>query len=122
MSQVRLLIHESLRLSLRRRVAACRADNGRVAGRSDRDARVWVAGTELLAFCEREKRLLVSLDRATMPDHVAAHVAAGRSTWGVLFVTRRCSFRQLLDDLVLVWSATEAEEWRNSIHYLPLSG
>jgi len=52
---------------------------------------------------------------------VAAHLAAGRRTWGVLLVTRRCSFRQLLDDLILIWSVTEAEEWHNSMHYLPLS-
>jgi hypothetical protein len=36
-------------------------------------------------------------------------------------VTRRCSFRQLLDDLVLIWNATEAEEWLDAIHYLPIS-
>ena len=122
MSQVRLLIDESLRLSS---VAALR--------RAEPAMDVWRVGQTgmpafgspdpaLLAFCEREKRLLVSLDRATMPDHVAAYLAAGGSTWGVLLVTRRCSFRQLLDDLVLVWSATEAEEWRDSIHYLPLLG
>jgi hypothetical protein len=122
MSQVRFLVDESLRLSL---VAALR--------RAEPALDVWRVGQtgmpvfgspdpELLAFCEREQRLLVSLDRATMPDHVAAYLAAGGSTWGVLLVTRRCSFRQLIDDLVLIWSATEAGEWRDSIHYLPLSG
>jgi len=122
MSQVRFLVDESLRLSL---VAALR--------RAEPAMDVWRVGQagmpafgspdpELLTFCDREKRLLVSLDRASMPDHVAAQVAAGRSTWGVLLVTRRCSFRQLLDDLVLIWSATEAEEWRDVIHYLPLLG
>jgi hypothetical protein len=115
------LIDESLRLSL---VAALR--------RAEPAMDVWRVGQAgmpafgtsdpaLLAFCALEKRLLVSLDRASMPDHVADYVAAGGSTAGVLLVTRRCSFRQLLDDLVLVWSATEAEEWRDTIQYLPLS-
>ncbi len=122
MSQVRFLIDESLWLSL---VAALR--------RAEPGLDVWRVGqtgmpafgspdSELLAFCQREQRLLVSLDRATMPDQVAATIAAGGATWGVLLVTRRCSFRQLLDDLILIWSATEPEEWRDSIHYLPLSG
>lgn len=121
MSRVRWLIDESVRLSL---VAALR----RVEPAMD----VWRVGQtgmpafgasdpELLNFCEHEKRILVTLDRASMPEHVAAHLAAGRRTWGVLLVTRRCSFRQLLDDLILIWSVTEAEEWHNSMHYLPLS-
>lgn len=38
-----------------------------------------------------------------------------------LLVTRRCSLRQLLDDLILIWTATEAEEWRDTIFYLPLT-
>ena len=51
----------------------------------------------------------------------ASHQAAGMQTWGVLLVTRPCSFRQLLVDLLLIWSASEAEEWRDSIHFLPIS-
>ena len=65
--------------------------------------------------------MLVSLDRASMPNHVADHYAAGGHAWGVLLVTRRCSHRQLLDDLLLIWSVSEAEQWRDTIHYLPLS-
>ena len=72
MSQVRFLVDESLRLSL---VAALR--------RAEPAMDVWRVGQagmpafgspdpELLTFCDREKRLLVSLDRALMPDHVAA--------------------------------------------------
>lgn len=123
MSQTRFLIDESLRLSL---VAALRRDEPAMDVWRVGQAGMPPFGTPdpaLLAFCALEKRLLVSLDRASMPDdHVVDYVAAGGSTMGVLLVTRRCSFRQLLDDLLLVWSATEAEEWRDTIHYLPLSG
>ncbi len=75
---------------------------------------------DILAFCEQEQRVLISLDRASMPVHVAAHNAEGGHTWGVLLVTRRCSLRQLLDDLLLIWTASEAEQWCDTIHYLPL--
>jgi hypothetical protein len=121
MSQVRYLIDESLRLAV---VAALRRiepemNVQRVGqpgmppfGSSDPD---------LLAFCEKSERLLVSLDRASMPVHIATHHAAGGHTWGTLLVTRRCSFRQLLDDLVFIWCASEAEEWFDSTHYLPIS-
>jgi hypothetical protein len=76
---------------------------------------------DILSFCEQQQRMLVSLDRASLPVHVAAHQAAGGHTWGVMLVTRRCSLRQLLDDLLLIWIATEGEEWHDSIHYLPLT-
>jgi hypothetical protein len=120
MSQVRNLIDESVRLSV---VAALR--------RAEPAIDVWRVGQagmppfgsldpDILAFCEQEQRMLVSLDRASMPVHVAAHHAAGGHTWGVLLVTRRCSHRQLLDDLLLIWTASKAEEWCDTIHYLPL--
>lgn len=120
MSQVRYLIDESVRLSV---MSALR--------RGDPAIDVWRVGQagmppfgsldpDILAFCEQEQRMLVSLDRASMPDHVAAHRAVGGHTWGVLLITRRCSLRQLLDDLLLVWIASGAEEWWDAIHYLPL--
>jgi hypothetical protein len=121
MSQANYLVDESLPLSL---VAALR--------RAEPAVDVWRVGqTNMpafgcddptpLAFCERAERMLVSLDRASMPDHVATHLAANGHTWGVLLVTRRCSFRTMIDDLILIWTASEAEEWRNTLHYLPLS-
>ena len=121
MSQVRYLIDESLPLSL---VAAIR--------RAEPGIDVWRVGQrrmpafasddpKLLGFCEQDARMFVSLDRASMPDHVAAHMNAGRHTSGVLLVTRRCSFRAMIDDLILIWAASEAEEWRDTLVYLPLS-
>lgn len=111
MSQVCYLIDETLPLSL---VAGLR--------RAEPGIDVWRVGQAkmpafgaddptLLAFCEQAERMLVTLDRASMPDHVAAHMATGGHTWGVLLVTRRCSFRAMIDELILIWTASEAEEW-----------
>lgn len=75
---------------------------------------------EILTFCELQQRMLVSLDRASMPVHIAAHHSAGGHTSGVLLITRHCSLRQVLDDLLLIWTATGAEEWRDAVYYLPL--
>jgi hypothetical protein len=83
--------------------------------------RFGASDADLLAFCEKSQRMLVSLDRASMPVHIAIHQPTGGQTWGLLLVTRRCSFRQLLDDLIFIWSASKAEEWCDSIHYLPIS-
>ena len=75
--------------------------------------------SELLGFCEQSQRMLVSLDRKSMPDHVAAHLAAQRHTWGVMLVTRCATLRSLIEDLLVIWSASEAEEWRDGLYYLP---
>ena len=120
MSQVRYLIDESIRLSI---VAALR--------RAEPSLDVLRVGQltappfgspdpDLLVVCESSERMLVSIDRASMPAHVTSHQAKGGHTWGVLLVTRRCSLRQLVDDLLLIWTASDAAEWRDTLHYLPL--
>lgn len=50
---------------------------------------------ELLLFLEQSKRLLITLNRASMPAHLYSHYAAGRHTWGVLWV-RKCRYQQHL--------------------------
>ena len=120
MSQIRFLIDESLPRSL---VAGLR--------RRESSIDVWRVGqpnmpafgasdAELLRFCEKSERTLVSLDRASIPGHVTEHLTAGGHTWGVLLVTRRCTFRGLLDELVLIWSASDSADWRDVLLYLPL--
>ena len=121
MSQVRFLIDESLRLSV---VAALhRLEQAMDVHRIGQPGMPAFASSDsdLLSFCEISQRTLVSLDRASMPEEIATHRATGHRTWGVFLVTRRCSFRQLLDDLVLIWSASKAEEWQDAVHYLPIS-
>lgn len=77
---------------------------------------------ELLRFCEQSGRLLVSRDRASMPQHIADHFAAGGHTSGVLLATKRCTLSNLTEDLILIWSTTSAAEWRDVLVYLPLGG
>jgi len=120
MSHVRYLIDESLPLAL-------------VAGLRRREPAidVWRVGqqgmpafgaddADILVFCEKAQRMLVSLDRATLPGHAGEHVDAGHHTNGVLLVTRRCTLRMMLEDLLLVWSTTDADEWLDVVAYLPL--
>jgi len=76
---------------------------------------------DLLKFCERERWLLVTADRATIPDHVGAHVRGGRHTWGVLVVGSQMSLGQVLDELSLVYEASEDADWIDVLYYLPFS-
>jgi hypothetical protein len=74
---------------------------------------------ELLRFAESEGRILLSHDWNTIPDHIRDHQATGRHTAGVFFVKPLVSWDSLLEFLVLVWSASEAEEWRDRMEYIP---
>jgi len=74
---------------------------------------------EVLAIAAREQRLLVTHDQKTMPRHFAEFLTTNNSP-GVLVVPQRLSVTDVVDDLLLIWTATEAKEWTNRISFLPL--
>jgi hypothetical protein len=73
----------------------------------------------LLRFAEANKLALITGDRRTMPDHVADHLATGAHTWGVFLIKRGATWHGLVDDLLLIWSASDAEDWCDRIERLP---
>lgn len=75
---------------------------------------------DILRFAERAGCLLITADLRTMPDHIADHVQAGGHHAGVCFVRLEMARRELIDDIVLLWHASEAEEWVGQISWLPL--
>jgi hypothetical protein len=54
-----------------------------------------------------------------MPRHFAEFIAA-QSSAGVLIVPQKLPVMQFVEELVLIWATTEAEEWNNRIYSLPL--
>jgi len=74
---------------------------------------------DLLEFAETEKRILVTLDKRTMPPHLERHFNAGRHTWGVLILRPGLSISQYGGSLSLVWQASEADEWFDRTDFLP---
>jgi hypothetical protein len=78
-----------------------------------------LADPDVLAAAAQNRRLLVTHDARTMPYHFATFVADAQST-GVLIVPQRLPIARVADDLLLIWQATEADEWKNRIRFLPL--
>jgi len=74
---------------------------------------------KVLAIAARENRLLVTHDRRTIPHHFAKFIMSQDSP-GVVIVPQKLPVTNVVEDLILIWSATEAEEWRNRIRSLPL--
>lgn len=58
-------------------------------------------------------------DRKTMPVHFAAFIQQ-RESPGALIVAQFPNIGPVIDDLLLIWAATEADEWKNILEYLPL--
>lgn len=86
------------------------ADQGRLRGLPD---------PEVLAAAAREGRILVSHDHHTMPVHFATFVATQQCP-GVFLLAQEVPIRRAVEELLVIWQASEAEEWVNTLQYLPL--
>ena len=80
---------------------------------------VGVPDPEVLALAAQAGRILVTHDRKTMPTHFAEFIAHATSS-GVIVVPQKLPIRAVVEDLLLIWMASETEEWRNRIQTLPL--
>jgi hypothetical protein len=47
-------------------------------------------------------------------------LARGLPMTGLLLARQSAPIAPVIDSLVLIWSASEAEEWRGGVWYLPL--
>jgi predicted nuclease of predicted toxin-antitoxin system len=73
----------------------------------------------VLAIAAREGRVLLTHDVRTMPQHFASFIGEHTSA-GVLLVPQSLTRRHVVEDLLLIWTALEAEEWTDRIMSLPL--
>ena len=74
---------------------------------------------DVLEFAASQRRILVSHDTSTMTMHFSERLRSGGASPGVLLVRQRASVGQIVDALLLVWSASSPGEWADQIHYLP---
>ena len=74
---------------------------------------------EVLAVAARDGRILVSHDHHTMPMHFANFIATQQSP-GVFLLSQDLPIRIAVEELLMIWEASEAEEWSNTLQYLPL--
>ncbi|MBE9064450.1 DUF5615 family PIN-like protein [cf. Phormidesmis sp. LEGE 11477] len=78
-----------------------------------------LADIKVLALSARQQRVLVTHDRRTMPTEFANFVADSQSA-GVLIVSRKTPLEIVIEELILIWAVTAAEEWINRIAKIPL--
>ncbi|OWY65629.1 hypothetical protein B7486_40910 [cyanobacterium TDX16] len=73
---------------------------------------------EVLAIAARDERLLVTHDRKTMPVEFGKFITTQTGT-GVIIISQNLSISDAIESLVLIWEASEAEEWINQIMSIP---
>jgi hypothetical protein len=54
-----------------------------------------------------------------MPKHFAAFIES-QTSMGVLIVSQKLEVSQAIDEIILIWLASEAEEYVDSIRQLPI--
>jgi hypothetical protein len=74
---------------------------------------------EVLALAAAEGRILVTSDLKTMPRHFGDFLNAGGSSAGVFLVKQRTPVADVIEALLLVWAASDADEWKNRILETP---
>jgi len=102
-------------------VSGCRRREPSMDFLSARDAELeGVPDPEVLALAGKQDRILVSHDFQTMPQHFGDFLQAGGSSPGVLLVPQYLPIADAIEEIVLIWGASDAEEWRNRILRIPL--
>ena len=78
-----------------------------------------LADPDVLRVAGDSGRILVTHDRSTMPSHFAQFIA-GRTSAGVIVVPKNISLGIAVEELLLIWAASQAEEWHNRMVWIPM--
>ena len=74
---------------------------------------------DLLPWAERERRILVTEDKRSMPQHLVSHLTAGHQSPGVFVVRSGCSWTEILEALVLIAYVGDPQDYADAVTFLP---
>lgn len=86
------------------------AEEANLSGKPDYD---------VLRIAASQDRVLVTHDRKTMPDAFGVFAMQQESS-GVLIVPQSLPAVMAIEELLLIWTASDAEDWINMISPIPL--
>ena len=78
-----------------------------------------MADPEVLALAASLGRVLVTHDVRTMPRHFGEFIANSKCP-GLILIPRSMPLAQAIEEILLIWHASEPGEWRNVFRRLPL--
>jgi hypothetical protein len=100
--------------------------------RREPDLTVWIIGDpgapprgtldpEILLWCEAHQFVLVTNNRQSIPVHLRDHLAAGHHVPGIFVLNPNVTMGALMEELLLIWGASDLEEYLDLMLYLPLT-
>jgi hypothetical protein len=78
-----------------------------------------VPDPDVLALAAQQDRIVVTSDLRTMPGHFGDYLEAHGHSPGVFLVKQGARLAEVIDELVMVWAASDADEWRDRIIEIP---
>jgi hypothetical protein len=55
-----------------------------------------------------------------MPAHLARFLESYSSSGVIIIVSQELDVGAAIEDLLIIWAASDAEEWRNQLGFVPL--
>ena len=74
---------------------------------------------KILAWCEQNQFSLITNNRESMPQHLSDHLAAGHHVPGIFTINRKVSMKLIIEQLLLIAGASDADEYIDQITYIP---
>ena len=74
----------------------------------------------ILAWAADNDRIILTHDRATMPEFAYERLVKEEPMIGLFVINDRMPIRQAIDELSLLIDCTEQAEWKGIVLYLPL--
>jgi len=75
---------------------------------------------EVLTFAGELQRAVVSHDVGSMPAHFRTFSNDRKRSSGVFLIPQNLDVGTAIDELLLIWSASDASEWEDRLMWLPL--
>ncbi|HVC33705.1 MAG TPA: DUF5615 family PIN-like protein [Chloroflexota bacterium] len=118
--KVRFLLDENLPPRLKPAVLRYNAQIDIIRMGDDGAPPLGTSDPDILKHAEETRYVLVTNNRKSMPVHIAEHAALGRHHWGVLRIRSSATIRQVIEEVALIWEASDAEEWIDRDDWIPL--
>lgn len=78
------------------------------------------ADPDILKWCEENNFILVTNNRKSMPRHLQDHLAEGQRMPGILELNPNMSIGETIEELILIWSVSDTDDYQDKLLYLPL--
>ncbi len=75
---------------------------------------------KILEWAAINNRIILTHDRATMPNFAYERLLRSEQMSGLFVFNDRIPIRQAIDELILLITCSEQDEWKGIVLYLPL--